>query len=84
VKVSIIIVSYNVKHYLMQCLHSVVAATKEIEAEIWVVDNVSKDNSVAAVGAHFPQVKLIANKENVGFSKANNQAIALGLQANTY
>lgn len=78
-KVSIIIVSYNVKHYLMQCLQSVVAATKEVEAEIWVVDNVSKDDSVAAVRAHFPQVKLIANKENVGFSKANNQAIALAI-----
>lgn len=76
-KVSIIIVSYNVKHYLMQCLQSVVAATKEMESEIWVVDNVSKDESVAAVRTHFPQVKVIANKENVGFSKANNQAIAL-------
>jgi len=44
--------------------------------EVFVVDNVSKDGSVEAVRAAFPQVKVIANNENVGFSKANNQAIA--------
>lgn len=76
-KVSVIIVSYNVKHFLIQCIHSVLKATQDINAEIIVVDNVSKDGSVEAVKSTFPSVKVIANKENVGFSKANNQGIAI-------
>jgi GT2 family glycosyltransferase len=75
-QLSVIIVNYNVKHFLLQCLRSVYAAVNDLEMEVFVVDNVSKDGSVEAVRAAFPQVKLIANTENVGFSKANNQAIA--------
>ena len=74
-KLSIIIVNYNVKAYLEQCLRSVLEALKEIEGEVFVVDNLSTDGSVEMVRAKFPGVILIANKENVGFSRANNQAI---------
>lgn len=76
-QLSIIIVSYNVKHFLTQCLQSVLAATKEIESEIFVVDNVSTDGTVDEIRQHFPKLNLIANQENVGFSKANNQAIQM-------
>ncbi len=74
-KLSIIIVNYNVKHFLDQCLSSVRRAIEDIEADIWVVDNNSVDGSVRMVKDKFPEVKLIANKDNVGFSVANNQAI---------
>jgi GT2 family glycosyltransferase len=75
VKLSVIIVNYNVKYFLEQCLISVLQASKDIETEIFVVDNNSVDGSVEMVKERFPQIKLIANKDNVGFSKANNQAI---------
>ena len=74
-QLSIIIVNYNVEYFLEQCLHSVRAALKNLEAEVFVVDNNSVDGSVEMVRKKFPEVKLIANKENLGFSKANNQAI---------
>ena len=74
-ELSIIIVNYNVRHYLVQCLESVQRALKGIEAEVWVVDNASTDGSVAAVRKHFPSVHVIENKVNVGFSRANNSAI---------
>jgi GT2 family glycosyltransferase len=74
-KLSVIIVSYNVKHFLEQCLHSVRAAIPGIEAEIFVVDNSSVDGSVKMVKEKFPEVFCIANTDNSGFAKANNQAI---------
>jgi GT2 family glycosyltransferase len=74
-KLSIVIVNYNVKHFLEQCLKSVNQSIKEIDAEIFVVDNNSVDGSNEMVKSLFPSVKLIANTENVGFSTANNQAI---------
>ncbi len=74
-KLSVVIVNYNVRHFLEQALHSVQKACKGLEAEVWVVDNNSVDNSVEMVKANFPTVKVIANKVNTGFSKANNQAI---------
>jgi GT2 family glycosyltransferase len=74
-KLSVIIVNYNVQHFLEQCLHSVRKAATGIDAEIFVVDNNSVDGSVAMVAEKFPEVKLIANKKNTGFSYANNQAI---------
>ncbi|MCF8257043.1 MAG: glycosyltransferase family 2 protein [Flavobacteriales bacterium] len=76
-KLSIVIVNYNVQHFLESCLQSVMVACEGIAAEIFVVDNDSVDGSVAMVQARFPQVELIANKENVGFSRANNQAMRL-------
>lgn len=74
-KLSIIIVNYNVKYFLEQCLHSVRKAISSMDAEVFVVDNNSVDGSVEMLNQKFPEVKLIANKDNVGFSKANNQAI---------
>lgn len=74
-KLSVVIVSYNVRYYLEQCLKSVQRAILGIDAEVWVVDNASTDDSVNYLSARFPEVHYIANKENVGFSRANNQAI---------
>ncbi|WP_298494515.1 glycosyltransferase family 2 protein [uncultured Algibacter sp.] len=71
-KLSIIILNYNVQYFLELCLRSVEAAIKNLEAEIIVVDNDSEDNSCEMVKKLFPKVKLIENKENFGFSKGNN------------
>ena len=82
---SIIIVNYNVKHFLVQCLHSVRQAmdrlkeggsdVKGTRAEVFVVDNNSVDGSVAELRLKFPWVKVLVNEKNLGFSRANNQAI---------
>tara|TARA_B100000780_G_scaffold230334_1_gene170049 strand:- start:1034 stop:2986 length:1953 start_codon:yes stop_codon:yes gene_type:complete len=76
-KISIIIVNYNVKYFLEQCLQSVHKAIQNMDAEVFVVDNNSVDRSVEMVAEKFPWVKLIANKENTGFSVANNQAMRI-------
>jgi len=75
VKISIIIVNYNVEHFLEQCLASVRQSLAGIDGEVFVVDNNSVDGSVQMVRNKFPEVLLIHNKENFGFAKANNQAI---------
>lgn len=72
---SVIIVNYKVKNLLRECLKSVDVAAQDIESEIWVVDNHSDDGSVEMIRKEFPNVNLIANTENKGFSTANNQAI---------
>ena len=72
---SIIIVNYNVKYFLEQCLKSVELSTKKIKNEVFIVDNNSQDGSIEMVKKKFPKYLLIQNKKNVGFSKANNQAI---------
>ncbi len=74
-ELSIIIVSYNVKDYLRQCLVSVLRAAGKSEYEIFVVDNDSSDGSAGMVAGEFPGVKLILNKKNRGFSAANNIAV---------
>ena len=76
-KLSVIIVNYNVRYFLELCLRSVKAACKDIDAEIIVVDNVSADESCEMIKDLFPEVVLIENTENVGFSKANNQGVAI-------
>lgn len=76
-KLSIIIVNYNVRYFLEQCLHSVYKAIQTIDSEVWVVDNHSVDGSCQMVKEKFPWVKLIENKNNTGFAVANNQAIRL-------
>lgn len=76
-KLSVIIVNYNVKYFIEVCLHSVFKATEGIDAEVIVVDNNSKDDSCAMIRDKYPNVQLVANKENLGFSKANNQGVAL-------
>ena len=73
---SIIIVSYNVSAFLRLCLYSVEKAIGSLDAEIFVVDNASEDDSVEMVKTLFPDVKVIENKKNEGFSAANNRAIA--------
>jgi len=76
-KVSVIIVNYNVKYFLEVCLHSVLRAGRNMPVEVIVVDNNSKDGSCDMVRERFPQVVLVENKDNKGFSKANNQGVAV-------
>ena len=76
-KLSVVIVNYNVKHFIEQCLFSVLKAAENIACEIFVVDNNSVDGSVTIIKDKFPQVNLIVNKVNTGFSVANNQAMRL-------
>ncbi|WP_303310759.1 glycosyltransferase [Hymenobacter sp. BT730] len=77
VKLSVVIVNYNVCYFLEQALLSVRKAVEKLgaPAEVFVVDNNSVDGSVAMVRARFPEVILLENKDNPGFSKANNQAL---------
>ena len=72
---SVIIVNYNVKYFLEQCLYSVRAALRGLDAEIFVVDNHSTDGSVDYLKPLFPEVRFIVNEDNPGFARANNQAI---------
>ena len=74
-KLSVIIVSYNVRQYLTACLDSVAIALEGIESQVFVVDNNSTDDSVEVVRRDYPWVHLINNIENLGFSKANNISI---------
>ncbi|MEM8584694.1 MAG: glycosyltransferase [Bacteroidota bacterium] len=75
-QLSVVIVNYNVRYFLEQALRSVERAIEDVEAEVFVVDNNSADDSVAMVRQHFPWVRLIARSDNPGFSVANNQAIS--------
>ena len=74
---SVIIVNWNTKKLLDNCLSSIFKLTKGITFEIIVVDNGSKDGSAQMVKEKFPQVKLIPNRDNLGFTKANNQGIKI-------
>lgn len=74
-KLSVIIVNYNVKFYLEQCLLSVFKATKNIATEVFVVDNHSRDGSVDYLTDRFPSVNIISSNHNLGFARANNIAI---------
>ena len=74
-KLSVVIVSYNVRPFLTACLDSVRCALEGIEGEVFVVDNHSEDDSVEVVARDYSWVHLIINKKNLGFSKANNMAI---------
>ena len=74
-KLSIIIVSYNVKHYLHQCIDSLLKAVRNIDAEICVIDNHSKDGTVESLKHYGENIKVIASNHNNGFAKANNMAI---------
>lgn len=71
---SIIIVNWNTRELLARCLESV-QANLPADSEVWVVDNASTDGSAAMVRERFPWVHLIDNAENVGFARANNQAL---------
>lgn len=76
-QLSVIIVNWNTKKLLEACLSSIYKFTKDVTFEVIVVDNGSEDGSQAMVKTKFPQVKLILNKENLGFTKANNQGIKI-------
>lgn len=76
-KLSVIILNYNVSYFLRQCILSVQESLVGIESEIIVVDNNSQDDSNKMVQHYFPDISFIQNKKNVGFSKANNQAVAI-------
>ncbi len=73
--VSVVIVSWNVANLLVGCLDSLVRCADGLALEVWVVDNASSDNSVELVRSRYPWVHLIANEDNRGFARANNQAI---------
>nr|HPI73756.1 glycosyltransferase family 2 protein [bacterium] len=73
---SVVIVNYNVREFLEQAIKSTLSALSGLRHEIWVVDNASTDGSVDFMRAMFPQVHLLVNRSNVGFAKANNQALA--------
>ncbi|OGD94930.1 hypothetical protein A3F02_02760 [Candidatus Curtissbacteria bacterium RIFCSPHIGHO2_12_FULL_38_9b] len=72
---AIVIVSYNTKELLAECLHTLLVASRGIRCEINVIDNNSSDGTVDMIKTKFPQINLIANLENKGFSKANNQIL---------
>lgn len=72
---SVIIINWNTKELLINCLNSVYGTVKTLAFEVWVVDNGSTDGSVEAIKTVFPDVRLIENKKNLGFAQANNQAL---------
>ncbi|MBR1549146.1 MAG: glycosyltransferase [Bacteroidales bacterium] len=80
-RLAVVIVNYNVKYFLRQCLSSVFGSNRTLkdgstlELEVWVVDNDSVDGSIEMVRSEFPEVHVIENKQNVGFARANNQAL---------
>lgn len=74
-KLSVVIISYNVKFHLEQCLNSVFRALREIEGDVYVVDNNSQDDSVEYLRKRFPQVHYVENPTNSGFASANNIAL---------
>ena len=75
VDLSVIIVNYNVKYFLEQALFSLRKASQGLKVEYIVIDNASSDNSAEYIESNFPWVNLIANRENVGFARANNQGL---------
>ncbi len=86
--ISIIVVSWNVRDLLRQCLYSVfsiqysdvkslITEYRKLNTEVIVVDNASSDHTVEMLHAEFPDVRVIANTENAGFSRANNKALAI-------
>ncbi len=81
--VSIVIVSYNVRHFILQCLESVYACDlTNVQLKVYVVDNNSVDGSVQMIRHHYPQVNLIESDKNLGFGRANN--LAINLSQSTY
>jgi len=74
---SIIIVNYNAKRFLTDCLLSIYNTVKHVTYEIIVIDNNSNDSSIDSIKKRFPKVKLIINKDNLGYARANNQGIKI-------
>jgi len=78
-KLSVVIVNYNVKYYLENTIRSVLESANGFQTEIIVVDNASSDGSENYIKKHFPDVKYIYNQENAGFAKANNQGLKIAV-----
>src|SRR5690606_29217216 len=76
-QLSVIILNYNVRYFVQQCILSVQKALKDIDSEIIVIDNASADDSCAMIKQLFPEVVLIENQENTGFPKGNNMGVEL-------
>ncbi len=74
-KLTVVIVNYNVKYYIEQCLNSLEKALDGIESEVFVVDNHSKDGSVEYLRSRFSNITIIESNHNLGFARANNIAI---------
>lgn len=74
-RISTIVVNWNTRQLLSECLDSIASTCSTEEMEVWVVDNASTDGSAAMVEQSFPQVNLISSKENLGFGRANNLAL---------
>lgn len=77
IDVSIIIVNWNTNKVTLECLDSIYAQPSKINFEIILIDNNSSDNSVESISTHYPDVILIANKDNIGFAGANNQGMKI-------
>jgi len=75
--ISIVVVSWNTKNFLVECIESIISTTKKYAYEIIVVDNASSDGSPDEIKEHYPQVLLIQNESNLGFAKANNIGIMM-------
>jgi GT2 family glycosyltransferase len=75
--ISVILVSYNTAKMSIEALDALFASKGDFELEVFVIDNASKDDSVALISQHYPNITLIQNEENVGFGRANNQALPL-------
>ncbi len=73
-EVSVVVISYNSRVMTLDCLHALHVDLTGVAADIWLVDNASSDGSVEAIQAEYPKVNIIANKHNIGFGAANNQA----------
>lgn len=73
--ISIIIVNWNTKDLLFECLNSIISTVKDLSFEILIVDNASADGSVKAIRSRYPDINVIENKENLGFAIANNLAL---------
>ncbi len=80
--VSVVIVNYNTKKLIIDCINSIIEKTKDIKYEIIVVDNNSTDNSVEEISKKYPNIKIVENKENIGFGLANNEGFKVA--AGTY
>lgn len=76
-KLSVVIVNYNVKYYVEQCLKSLQRSLSTVDAEVFVMDNHSRDGSVDYLSSRFPWVKVVRLNHNLGFAKANNKAIMM-------
>lgn len=77
VTLSVIIVSYNVRKLLEQCLHSLTTALRDIQSEVFIIDNHSGDNSIGYLQPIFPSFTFLSNPTNEGFSRANNKGLTL-------